>query len=105
RHRIIAAAAPGVAAQDPPSGQRAALEAAMGADRLDGIARTGRLKAAGIADPRRQQKLIALHHPDQEMRERAHGLAACMRASLPRRSWRSMSISRLTVCSGRATST
>ena len=70
RHRIVAAAAPRMAARQPFQGEPAALDGPVFAQRLDGILRTGRRKPARRRREGRDAELVELHHGDQRQRRR-----------------------------------
>src|ERR1700683_90842 len=69
RHGIVAAAAPGMAGEEPPRRKPTAARRAMLAHRLGGIVRAGRQIAASGADERRHEKLI---EADRAAQEEAH---------------------------------
>lgn len=72
RHRIVPAAAPRVAAEDSPHGQKQSFDRTPLFERLDGIGRTRRLETArlgnmwtdaGAVEPDKRQKRGDAHHP------------------------------------------
>mmetsp|Transcript_32491 Transcript_32491/g.76295 ORF Transcript_32491/g.76295 Transcript_32491/m.76295 type:complete len:203 (+) Transcript_32491:42-650(+) len=64
-HGVVPAIAPGAATQDAVHGQVAAGPCAVLLQRRQRVARAGRLKAAGVAQPRAQQQAIASHQGHQ----------------------------------------
>ena len=70
RHRIISRRAEGATPQKPPEGQPAPLQYAVNPQRLNAIYRTGRFKAATIAQMRRKHTLIHSHKKDKNLAQR-----------------------------------
>ena len=77
RHRVVPAAAPGVAAQDALDGQPAAFEHAVLLDGLDGVLRTGGHVAAARGDERRDADAVHVHRQQHdELDDLLHGCSA-----------------------------
>src|SRR5579859_6403029 len=70
RNRIVATAAPGVAAAEPAQRQEAAGPGAMAGDRFHGIGRTARLESAFRSQQGRDRHPI---EPDQPAQDGRHG--------------------------------
>src|SRR5918996_3048419 len=67
---IDTAGRPRTTAHQPPPGPRTACDKPVRLDRLDGVARTGRVKAAAVADETPERQLV---EADQEDREAGGG--------------------------------
>jgi hypothetical protein len=65
RDGIAAASAPGIAANQPPQGQPAALQNPVRPERLDAVRRARRLKPATVPHVRRKHHLVQAHAADQ----------------------------------------
>src|SRR5271166_6852472 len=83
-HRIDAAVAPRIAAQDAPCGQVRAARRTVRAQGLDGIVAAARVKAALAAEHRGQRVLIGAHDADADLRRDAHALRPAASAVLRR---------------------
>src|SRR5262245_28590755 len=83
-YRIVAVAAPGMAAQQAPCRQPAAEEHAVALDGLARILRAGRSVAAGARQQRRNAVLIDADEADAERALRPHGCSP-IPPSWPRR--------------------
>src|SRR5699024_10515731 len=79
-HGVVAPAAEGVAAGDPPGGQKQALDAAMGLDGLDGVFAAGGGKAAVAAKGRTEKPLI---EPDEQAEGVPAGLLQPVHGAAP----------------------
>ena len=67
RHRVVAAVAPGMAAQQTRRAERRCRPAApWRSQRLERVGRTGRLEAAGVAQPGLEQQAVGAHQRDQQ---------------------------------------
>ena len=84
RHRVVATRRPGMAAQQPPDGQPAALDRAVHVDCPQRVRRAARVVAADIAVQRADQQPPGLEQADQQVfhgtpagSEPPEGKAAC----------------------------
>ena len=84
-HWIMATRAPGSATRQAMQRQVSACCSAMRFDCLQRVRRTGRLEAAGAAEPRAEEKTVAAHEPHQHDSGQARQLRdeRCVHASGP----------------------
>jgi hypothetical protein len=65
-HRIVPAGVQGMAAQDPPDGQPAALEGTKTGDRLHGVFRAGGMKTTARPKQWTDPALVAAEHGNEK---------------------------------------
>src|SRR4051812_47103 len=69
-NRVVAAVAPRVAAQDPPTGEHRATDHAVRADGLDRVRRARRMVLAALRQRGRQEPLVRADRKERQLTER-----------------------------------
>src|ERR1700682_2798805 len=70
-HRVVAAAAPGMATQEPPHREQRSAPGAVPCDRFGGVVRAARIIATGGPEYRRHEQLIGADHPADRLTQHA----------------------------------